>query len=223
MIPKLSICIPVFNQYGFTKNCLIDLSYLSKDHEIIIIDNGSTDETKSALENSKEIIYHRFNENKGFGKACNKAYELSTSNNVMFLNNDVELIGPKTVDWTKPLIDKCNEGLVGAQLGYFDENYKLIPQSNIEMIRHKCIYGWCLASSKENFNKIQEKPGEVFCEDYFAYFEDFHLSLRAEQLGIPLFFERVPLKHFGRTTSKHSPGQMLYANAHKVFLQKWKK
>ena len=49
----LSIVIPVFNKFNFTKACLSDLSKLSSDHEIIIVDNGSTDETQAQLEGSK--------------------------------------------------------------------------------------------------------------------------------------------------------------------------
>lgn len=49
MIPVLSIVIPVFNKYAFTKACLTDLSKLPEDHQIIIVDNGSTDETRAEL------------------------------------------------------------------------------------------------------------------------------------------------------------------------------
>ena len=55
----LSICIPVFNKFNFTKSCLKDLEKLPNDHEIIVVDNGSTDETQSNFSNSKEIIYIR--------------------------------------------------------------------------------------------------------------------------------------------------------------------
>ena len=73
----LSICTPVFNKFEFTKSYLNDLSKLSNEHEIIIVDNASTDQTESYLKDSKEIIYIRNNENKGFAKASNQAYAIS--------------------------------------------------------------------------------------------------------------------------------------------------
>ena len=56
---RLSICIPVYNKYAFTKSCLDDLYKLPEDHEIIIIDNGSTDDTGSLLKNNNRIKYIR--------------------------------------------------------------------------------------------------------------------------------------------------------------------
>ena len=49
----LSICTPVFNKFEFTKSYLNDLSKLSNEHEIIIVDNASTDQTESYLKDSK--------------------------------------------------------------------------------------------------------------------------------------------------------------------------
>lgn len=46
----LSIVVTVFNRWNYTKSCITDLAQLSEDHELIIIDNNSTDET------NKEII-----------------------------------------------------------------------------------------------------------------------------------------------------------------------
>ena len=43
---KLSIVIPVYNKFAFTKSALQDLSKLSSDNEIIIVDN-ETDEDNS--------------------------------------------------------------------------------------------------------------------------------------------------------------------------------
>jgi glycosyltransferase involved in cell wall biosynthesis len=41
----LSIVVVVFNKWNFTKSCLKDLVQLPADHEIIVIDNASSDET----------------------------------------------------------------------------------------------------------------------------------------------------------------------------------
>ena len=46
---KLSIVIPVFGKFNFTRACLSDLFKLPFNHEIIVVDNGSTDETQAEL------------------------------------------------------------------------------------------------------------------------------------------------------------------------------
>lgn len=47
---NLSIVIPVWNKWNFTRDCLRDLARLSHDNEIIVVDNGSTDETQQKVQ-----------------------------------------------------------------------------------------------------------------------------------------------------------------------------
>ena len=103
----LSICIPVFNKFNFTKSCLDDLSQLPNDHEIIIVDNGSTDETQAQLQASKEINYYRNEKNYGFASASNRAYSKATAPNVLFLNNDIRVKSNHT-NWTDELLKWCS-------------------------------------------------------------------------------------------------------------------
>lgn len=49
MAYKLSIIMPVFNKINFTKSALNDLFLLPEDHQIIVVDNGSTDDTAKYL------------------------------------------------------------------------------------------------------------------------------------------------------------------------------
>ena len=45
----LSIIIPVWNKSHFTKTCLQDLAKLTNDHEIVVVDNGSIDDTNTMI------------------------------------------------------------------------------------------------------------------------------------------------------------------------------
>lgn len=220
---RLSIAICVFNKFAFTKSCLSDLSKLPNDHEIIVIDNGSTDETKSQLEQSKEIIYYCNENNEGFAKGSNKAYLMSTAPNVLFLNNDIR-VRNNLNNWTDPLIEKCNDGLVGPTMGLLDYNFSFIKESN-SYIDNPLSYmsGWCLASSKEIWNKLIE-PGSSgpFCEDFFCYFEDTNLGLSAKKLGIKMQIVDIPVVHFGRVSSAQINTNLLYKQSREIFIKKWK-
>lgn len=225
----LSIVIPVFNKFNFTKSCLNDLSYLTNDHEIIIIDNGSTDETFNNLRGNKDIIYIPLNHNKGFAQASNIGYGIATSPNVLFLNNDIRVNNDKS-NWTKPLIDKCNDGLVGPTMGQLDSNLNFVKESNEVLPGKSYLSGWCLASSKENFNKLEIKRNvsdpntrpQIFSEEYGkAYFEDTDLSFRARKLKIAMNVVSIPVVHFGKQTSSQLNTYELYSNARKIFIKKW--
>jgi len=198
MKKKLSICIPVFNKWNFTKACLDDLSKLPNDHEIIVIDNCSNDETESCLKNSTEIVYHRNQTNTGFSKACNKAYSLSSADNVLFLNNDIRVKADKET-WTKKIIKLCDYAIVGPTMGQLDKQFNFIQEANRALPGMSYMSGWCIASSKEIWKKLFISDGEVFSEEFgIAYFEDTDLSFRAKELDIPFHIVEIPVVHFGR-------------------------
>jgi GT2 family glycosyltransferase len=59
---NLSIVIPVWNKYNFTRDCLRDLVRLGSDNEIIVVDNGSTDETQEKLTSFHQDLMSEYEE-----------------------------------------------------------------------------------------------------------------------------------------------------------------
>lgn len=232
MNKNLSIIIPVFNKFNFTKSCLKDLSRLPNDHEIIIVDNGSTDETKSSLEKSLEIKYIRNEKNSGFAFGCNYGYAVSSANNVLFLNNDIR-VKSDFETWTKSLLTYCESSLVGPTMGQLDDELNFVQEANKVLPGKSYMSGWCLASSKEIWKKLEIKSKYLLSTDYYipqifsqeyglAYFEDTDLSFRARKLGIPMTVVEIPVVHFGKQTSSQLNTYQLYKNAREIFVKKWK-
>ena len=217
---QLSIVIPVFNKFNFTKSCLNDLSKLPNDHEIIVIDNASSDETESQLKDSSEIKYIRNQENLGFAKACNLGYAASTSNNVLFLNNDIR-VKENHSNWTQELIKHCPEYLVGPTMGQLAYNFSFVKEANQYLDGLSYMSGWCLASSKDIWKKLDVSNNEIFSEEFFCYFEDTDLSFRARELQIPFKVVDIPVVHFGKISSRQLNTQQLYTSAKEIFFKKW--
>lgn len=235
----LSVVIPVFNKFNFTKSCLNDLSKLPNDHEIIIVDNGSSDETESMLNGNKDIVYVRQNNNLGFATGCNIGYSMSSATNILFLNNDIRVKSDYN-NWTKQLIDNCDKGLVGPTMGQLDNNLNFVREANSVLSGKSYMSGWCLASSRKIWNQLAIAPIEseylqidyvnppaprrwqIFSEEFgLAYFEDTDLSFRARKLGIKMQVVDIPLVHFGKQTSKQLNTHQLYTNARQIFVKKW--
>lgn len=104
-----SIVIPVYNQWKFTCNCLVALKKTleGKSCEIIVIDNGSDDETEIACPDlgaqlfGEFFHYARFDSNRNFAPASNYGANIAKGEYLVFLNNDtVPLEG-----WYEPLVD----------------------------------------------------------------------------------------------------------------------
>ena len=101
-MPKVSIVIPSFNGLEYLPDCLEALSrQTEKDFEIIVVDNGSTDQTQDYLKkNHPKVVQIPLNENKGFAGACNEGVKQAKGNWIVFLNNDTEVAN----DWLGQLL-----------------------------------------------------------------------------------------------------------------------
>lgn len=235
----LSIVIPVFNKVNFTKSCLADLVKLPFDHEIIVINNNSTDDTLKVLTEFQakhgNIIIHTNSENLGFAKACNIGYGLSTAPNILFLNNDIR-VKSNFDTWTQSLIESCQKALVGPTMGQLDSDLKFVKESNSVLTGNSYMSGWCVASSREIWSKLwiprsgtkaetaSESIPQIFSEEFgLAYFEDTDLGFRARRLDIPFKVVNIPVVHFGKQTSSQLNTHALYTHARSIFIKKWSK
>ena len=120
--PKVSIIIPVHNQWEYTYNCLKSIKENTKDteYEIIIADDVSTDLTKDINNFIENITVIRNENNLGFLKNCNNAVKYARGKYIHFLNNDTNV----QKNWLSSLIEliESNEkiGMVGSKLVYPD-------------------------------------------------------------------------------------------------------
>lgn len=224
-MPRLSIIIPVHNNWNFTKACLEDLVKLPEDHEIIVVDNGSTDDTADGLLGfAPRVTVLALEENAGFAFACNTGYKKSAGSNVVFLNNDIRVRKDHEI-WTSPLIKAAEAGvLAGPTGGILDKNLNFVTETSKMAPGNFYISGWCLAGSKSILDRLilKDHLGPFSTEFGLAYFEDTDLSFRAKELEIPLQIISVPVFHFGKMTSSKLNTLGLYLPAKEKFIKKWK-
>ena len=238
-----SIIILTFNQLEYTKLCLESIAqHTPEPHELILVDNGSTDGTVDFLKafaaersNVKLIINA---ENRGFAGGNNQGIQASQGDYVLFLNNDTVV----TEHWLDRMLRYLNHlpdiGLVGpvsnavsgAQL-IEDVPYKEMDAMQAFARRIYAdnagrasaavrLVGFCLLVKRE----VLELIGG-FDEDYATgNFEDDDLCLRATLAGFSAVIARdVFIHHFGSKTFK---GNRMDYNAHlganrDRFIAKW--
>ena len=95
---KYSIIIPVYNRLEEIIECLasLDKIFFSKDmYEVIVIDDGSTDDTDYHLSNLEFNFDLYFQENKGQGAARNLGMEKASGDFFIFIDSDVTV----PTDW----------------------------------------------------------------------------------------------------------------------------
>lgn len=120
--PLVSIVIPVFNNFKLTAEGLASLSRFTKldEHEVVIVDDASTDCTPTALGAIDGVRYLRNDENLGFLHSCMRGAEAARGKYLLFLNNDTQF----TEGWLEALLESFAEhddlGAVGPKLVFPD-------------------------------------------------------------------------------------------------------
>lgn len=98
---KVSVIIPVYNVAPYLNRCIDSvLAQTYKEWEIILIDDGSTDESPSICDNYERIheriiVVHQ--KNAGLSAARNIGIEMATGQFIMFVDSD-DWIHPKYIE-----------------------------------------------------------------------------------------------------------------------------
>jgi glycosyltransferase involved in cell wall biosynthesis len=114
--PLVSVIIPTFNRSYLLRRAIVSVlnqSYLNK--EVIVIDDGSTDDTESMIaglgKEKDQIIYFK-KSNGGCASARNKGLAMARGDYISFLDSDDEWVPTTLVTFIKTLSES------GAELVY---------------------------------------------------------------------------------------------------------
>jgi GT2 family glycosyltransferase len=229
---SLSIIIPCYNRWKFTAHTLDSLLLLDKkyDIEIIVSDDGSSDETSEAIKyyfTNDQVKYVRNDVNEGFAKATGKAYTISKGEVVLFLNNDIK-IKDKFNNWVDVLFDAADNNpnaLMGPLGGFVDpkNNFIFCYETGDNDRKINYISGFCIFAKRNLFDKlILDNSQGPFDEEFKFYFEDGDLSFRNIALGNQLKLIQLPIQHIGKVSSNQLNIYKLYNAGRQIFLKKWK-
>lgn len=210
---KVSIIIPTFNNWRFTDKCLnsiLNNKNNTSTYEIIVVDNASSDETRSSLpslqqkyRNLKVLLNDT---NLGFSKANNIGAKAALGEYLLFLNNDTLV----TDKWLDEMVEGCDKnddvGIVGAKLLYEDKTIQhsgvaitdspdpimpyhifkgkrsdFIPANSFKYFQ--AVTGACLLIPKKLFFSV-----DGFDEEYLNGYEDVDLCFKVGERGKKILY-----------------------------------
>ena len=121
-MPKVSVIIPVDNQFVYTVNFVRSILSNTEgvEYEVIIADDCSTDMTERICDYLPGIRLVRTDGNQGFIRNCNNAAKVANGKYLVFLNNDTLV----KEEWLSSLVGTMESdssiGLAGSKLIYPD-------------------------------------------------------------------------------------------------------
>jgi glycosyltransferase involved in cell wall biosynthesis len=111
--PAVSVIIPTYNSASFLRETIESvLGQTYSDFEVIVVDDGSTDETERVMRSFGARVSYVKQENRGVSAARNHGIKLARARYVAFLDSD-DLWVPQKLAEQIPLLDEDPEiGLV---------------------------------------------------------------------------------------------------------------
>ena len=121
--PKISVIIPTYNRAQYVCRAIESvLRQTYRDYEIIVIDDGSTDNTKDVLSKYNGRIKYVYQPNQGISNARNHGIRVSAGEYIAFLDSDDEWIPEKLAVQLELLENNKKLGIVCSKMIILDEN-----------------------------------------------------------------------------------------------------
>ncbi|MDE2445244.1 MAG: glycosyltransferase family 2 protein [Alphaproteobacteria bacterium] len=237
--PRATLIIPVFNHAYHTLACLLSLlgqggTWL----EIMVWDDGSTDETETLLSRFDNLRVCKSTTNQGFLRSVNAAVAAAQGQQIILLNNDARWMEGSLELALSKFSYEPNCGVMGARIclasGGLQEAGAMIfaDGGSYGYLRHRPVddprgteqrdvdycSGVLLIFERETFRRLGGFD-EIYAP---AYYEETDFCLRVWQEGLRcVYYPGLLIEHFefGSRPTKKTRDQI--TRNRKVFLARW--
>lgn len=212
----ISVLVVNYNTADLVKQCIESLlSQRDVRFEVIVVDNNSRDHSLAVLQAYQSRITFIANmDNKGFGKANNQAFALSTGRYIFMLNPDAVCLTDHDLSRLTQFMDaELSYGLIGTrivnnqdqveQTAYYHYPHQQQTKADFSRLPGELatVLGASMVVRREVFEQVKG-----FDEDFFLYGEETDLCLRIRKLGYGIgYCESVTVKHVGSASEKGNP------------------
>ena len=127
MFSRISVIIPAYNEED-SIGLVLDALPQNLIHEIIVVDNNSTDDTaRSASEKGARVVAEK---RRGYGSACLKGIsELDNPDIVVFLDGDFSDYPEEIIQLVEPIESEKKDFVLGSRMLIPESRSALLPQS----------------------------------------------------------------------------------------------
>jgi len=217
----ISILVLNYNGKHLLSDCLTSiLNQNFTDYELVIVDNNSGDDSAAYVkENFPKAKLIENLENFGFAKGNNIGIKACRGEWIFFLNNDAILEQNCLEILAKQIENREPKQLIFAPIMFkasFPEQIdsagdSLYPWGYVSKHnpKNKVVTSVCCGAAIFNRELLEKLNG--FDEDFFLYYEDVDLSLRARHLGAKIcMVPQARVLHKGSATVGKKNAKSLY-------------
>lgn len=241
MQPEVSFVIPVWNRWDLTYKCLAGIAEKAKGfaYEVVIVDNGSSDETAQNLKQIRNVRVVRNEKNLGYLLATNQGALEARGKFLLLLNNDAQILSGTVPALLSTIASDPRIGAVGGRIVLM--NGRLQEAGSIVWSDGSCLgYGRGDDPFEPQYSYVRDvdfcsgalllTPRDLFVrlglfdERYApAYYEDadYCMALRANGYRVVYQPGAVILHHEFGSAPRRDGAIAAQLKNQRVFAQKW--
>lgn len=234
---SIFVVIPNWDGADLLADCLRSLEKQTLNHRIIVVDNGSVDESIGIIEKDfKEVVLLKNSKNLGFAGGVNTGIRYALKNQataIALFNNDA--IADE--DWLKnlheTLMNEREAGIVTCKILLSDKvqldstgdfysvwgipfprGRNLIDKKQFDS--EKYVFGASGGASIYKASMLRDIG--IFDERFFAYYEDVDISFRAQLAGWKVIYEPKAIAYHELSATSNKLGDFTRYHSIKNFL-----
>ena len=216
--PEISVVIPTYNRQHLVIEAVESvLAQTYSDFEIIVVDDGSTDDTAAKLRPYLDRLQYVVQQNRGVAAARNTGIRRAQGEFICFLDSDDLWEPGKLEAQLRFAKDHPEYALISTEIRGFDADKKFVGQSKASMYEirnglvseHLLFGNWIQTSTVMVRGTCLDEVG-WFDEDVGQFGEDWLLWMRVAS-KFPIYFLPEPLVlyrfHSGQLTQYQTEEQ----------------
>jgi GT2 family glycosyltransferase len=236
--PSVSIVVLNYNGYGLLRICLPSLAKTDyPKYEIIVVDNGSTDESVNYLRNNWNhcIRIIELKKNLGFAQGNNIGIRNANGEIIALLNNDMEV----DMKWLRSAVEALMSDEKAAAVqskimqhadrdkidcaGLSFDRFGLVVnvglhEEDLGQYDHLHEIWGCCGGALIGWKHLLIEAG-LFDDAFFIYYEDVDLSWRLKLSGYKMLLAPSSVVyHMSKATSKTIPSTFLVFHSTKNYI-----
>ncbi len=235
----LSVILLNYNQPDLTIDCieyLLENKKCYSDFEIIVIDNGSKDDSNvklAEITSKHNLLFVQNKENFGFAEGNNIGIQKSRGEWILLLNNDTIFKEDFISKMAEAAVNNPDSAAIGPKIYYYDlpskvwydggkitKYYNFVEDPSGDSGHYKQVE-WITGCALMINRKALERVG-LLDKDFFVYNEDVDWCIRARKAGFKLIYTPyAEIWHIGSKTATENfikAFQIYYGYRNKLFI-----
>jgi glycosyltransferase involved in cell wall biosynthesis len=192
---QISVIIPVYNCEKYIAEAIDSvLLQTYKAHEIIVIDDGSKDNSATIIKSYSNVDYY-YQKNKGLSSALNTGLSKVKGDFIAFLDSDDIWVNDKLEKQVQKFNeDKSIEAVFGYHKRFYSKDKKLLLESELEDSKRilPAFFKAAMLIKKESFFKVGLFDESIVMGDFLDWYRRaLDLGIKMELINSIVFNRRI--------------------------------